>query len=70
MMFITRAMDTQADRLGPELTAEWRQLLIDRINMARVLNTSYRPSAHDSSNWQNASARAYRTAAQVAWRLK
>jgi len=69
MIVIAEAANKSAAALGPDLTARCRQLLIDRINRARIQNNSYHPSARDYADRQADSTRIYATAAAVAAKL-
>jgi glycosyl hydrolase family 123 len=70
MIVIAEAASKQAGKLGAELTAKCKELWIDRINMARVVNGYSGPATWDFSGWKDQSARVYATAAEVAAALK
>ena len=70
MIIVAEALNTRADKLGPELTERCRRLLRERIDTARILNGYYGPAAWDHTGWQDASKRVFEAAAQVAAKLK
>jgi len=69
-MFIAEATGRRAKRLGKDLTRRCRRLLVERINVARIVNGYYGPATWDHAGWQDASRRLYETAAEVRQALR
>jgi len=72
MLVVAEALGEHADKLGPELAAECRQLLVDRLNYCRrTCPEAYGRIgfATDHFGWQALTARLYSTAARAARKL-
>jgi len=67
MMVIVEALDTKADKLGPELADKCRRLFRERVDICRQIcpNLGDDIRLHYAS-WQDRSRRLYETAAEVA----
>ncbi|MGQ9662779.1 MAG: hypothetical protein ACUVWX_10670, partial [Kiritimatiellia bacterium] len=72
LIVVAEAQGEYADRIGPELTAQCRQIYLDRLNYAR----QHCPEAYggiyfstDHRDWQQLDARLFALAAQVQKKL-
>lgn len=68
LLYISDAVDNQAAKLGPELTAEGRQVMVDLV---RYHASAGWGSFYDSANfnWQDLSRRLYECAARIGKKL-
>jgi len=72
MLFVAEAMGEHVERLGPELTAQCRQIFLDRLNYCRrtcpeAYGRVYFSTSH--FGWQTLASRLYAAAADVAAKL-